>query len=60
MGKAPEKCPMCGEKWKLIDTTKKRFSVGKVAVGAVLLGLVGLVGGALSKKKMLLLWKMWI
>ena len=31
MGKAPEKCPMCGEKeqWKLVDTTKKGFSVGK-------------------------------
>lgn len=25
MGKAPDKCPMCGEKvqWKLVDTTKK-------------------------------------
>lgn len=53
MGKAPNKCPMCGESvnWKLVDTSKKGFSVGKAAVGAVLLGPVGLVGGALGKKK---------
>lgn len=54
MGKAPDKCPMCGEKenWKLVDTTKKGFSVGKAAAGAVLLGPIGLVGGALGKKKL--------
>ena len=53
MGKAPDKCPMCGERinWKLVDTSNKGFSVGKAAVGAVLLGPVGLVGGALGKKK---------
>lgn len=53
MGKAPQKCPMCGEQqnWKLVDVSKKGFSVGKAAVGAVLLGPVGLVGGALGKKK---------
>lgn len=53
MGKIPDKCPMCGEKnqWKLVDTTKKGFSVGKAAAGAVLLGPIGLVGGALGKKK---------
>ena len=53
MGKVPEKCPMCGEKeqWKLVDTSNKGFSVGKAAVGAVLLGPIGLVGGALGKKK---------
>ena len=53
MGKAPDKCPMCGEreKWKLVDTSKKGFSVGKAAAGAVLLGPIGLVGGALGKKK---------
>ena len=41
MSKAPDKCPMCGEKqkWKLVDSTNKGFSVGKAAVGAVLLGL---------------------
>ncbi len=53
MGKAPDKCPMCGEKanWKLVDTSKKGFSVGKAAAGAVLLGPIGLVGGAFGKKK---------
>lgn len=53
MGKAPKNCPVCGEreKWILIDESKKGFSVGKAAVGAVLLGPVGLVGGALGKKK---------
>ena len=53
MGKAPDKCPMCGERqnWKLVDTANKGFSVGKAAVGAVLLGPIGLVGGALGKKK---------
>lgn len=50
---APKKCPMCGEevKWKIVDESKKGFSVGKAAAGALLLGPVGLVGGALGKKK---------
>lgn len=30
---------------------KKGFSVGKAAVGGLLLGPIGLVGGALGKKK---------
>lgn len=53
MGKAPDNYPMCGEnlKWIHIDTCNKGFSVGKAALGAVLLGPVGLVGGALGKKK---------
>lgn len=40
MGAAPNRCPMCGEviQWKLVDTSNKGFSVGKAAVGAVLLG----------------------
>ena len=37
--------------WKKVDESNKGFSVGKAAVGAVLLGPVGLVGGALGKKK---------
>jgi len=51
--KAPYSCPMCGEMilWKQVDVTKKGFSAGKAAVGAVLLGPIGLVGGALGKKK---------
>ena len=53
MAKAPKRCPVCNnvDTWKPVDTTKKGFSVGKAAVGAVLLGPVGLVGGALGKKK---------
>ena len=52
MAKAPSKCPMCGavSEWKQVDTSNKGFSVGKAAVGAVLLGPVGLVGGALGKQ----------
>ncbi len=49
----PNKCPMCGETlmWKKVDAQKKGFSVGKAAVGGLLLGPVGLLGGALGKKK---------
>lgn len=52
MAHAPSSCPMCGErtKWKLVDKQKKGFSGGKAAVGGLLLGPVGLVGGALGKK----------
>ena len=51
--RAPRKCPMCGEavRWIRVDVTKKGFSVGKAAVGGILLGPVGLLGGALGKKK---------
>lgn len=47
------RCPMCGETlmWKQVDTQKKGFSVGKAALGGILLGPVGLIGGALGKKK---------
>ena len=50
---APNKCPMYGETlmWKKVDTQKKGFSVGKAAFGGFLLGPVGLLGGALGKKK---------
>jgi len=53
MGKAPSKCPMCGEdnQWKKVDVSKKGFSVGKAVAGGVLLGPIGLMGGALGKKK---------
>lgn len=34
-----------------IDTSKSGFSIGKAAVGGVLLGPVGLLGGALGKEK---------
>lgn len=50
---APNKCPMCGEreKWVNVEELKKGYSVGKAAVGAVLFGPLGLVGGMLGKKK---------
>ena len=50
---APNQCPMCYEttKWKKVDESKKGFSVGKAVGGAVLFGPIGLVGGALGKKK---------
>ena len=50
---APIKCPVCGESinWKKVDQQNKGFSVGKAAVGGILLGPVGLIGGALGKKK---------
>lgn len=51
--KAPKKCPMCSEKnkWIKVATNKEGFSVGKSAVGAVLLGPVGLIAGGLGKKR---------
>ena len=54
----PDKCPMCSEqlKWKNVDTQKKKFSVGKAVAGCLLPGPVGVIGGALGKKKKLLLW----
>ena len=53
MAYAPRKCPMCNESgaWKQVDTTKKGFSVGKAVVEGFLLGPIGLLGGALGKKK---------
>ena len=53
MAYAPGKCPMCDERnmWKKVDTTKKGFSVGKAAVGGLIFGPLGLIGGALGKKK---------
>lgn len=51
--RAPSECPVCNKKykWIKIDESKKGFSVGKAAVGGLLLGPIGLVGGALGKKK---------
>lgn len=48
----PNRCPMCGEAimWKQVDEQKKGFSVGKAAAGAILLGPIGVVGGAFGKK----------
>ena len=52
--RAPLICPMCGEslRWKLVDETKKGFSVGKAALGGIFLGpFVGLLTGATGKRK---------
>ena len=51
MSFAPNKCPMCGEqeKWKKVDIKDEGFSFGKAAVGGLLLGPIGLLGGALGK-----------
>lgn len=53
--KAPSKCPMCDSsfEWVEIDQDRKGFSVGKAAVGGVLLGPIGLAAGVLGKKKVL-------
>lgn len=50
---APTKCPMCGEekRWTKVDEQNKGFSVGKAAAGTSLFGPIGLIGGALGKKK---------
>lgn len=50
---APNTCPMCknAAQWKLVGNPKQGFSVGKAAAGAVLLGPIGVAGGALGKKK---------
>jgi DNA-directed RNA polymerase subunit RPC12/RpoP len=41
-------CPYCGS--KLISTTQKGFSLGKAAVGGVLLGPLGLLAGTHKSK----------
>lgn len=51
--RAPTICPKCGKvrTMKMMSERKGGFSGGKAVAGAVLLGPVGLVGGALGKKK---------
>ena len=53
MSNAPTRCPACGsqEDWKCVDYSNKGFSVGKAAAGAILFGPIGIVGGAIGKKK---------
>ncbi len=49
----PDKCPVCGksDKWIFVDQQRKGFSAGKAALGAFLLGPVGIIGGGLGRKK---------
>lgn len=45
-------CPICGRGLlRLVGERTGGFSGGKAAAGAVLLGPIGLLGGALGKKK---------
>ncbi len=44
------KCPYCGS--RDIQMVKKGFGVGKAVAGAVLLGPVGILGGAIGSNKM--------
>lgn len=45
-------CPKCGS--KQISAKDKGFGLGKAAVGAVVLGPVGLLGGLVGSKKTLI------
>jgi len=45
----PIECPECGSNSIRID--QKGFSLGKAAVGGILLGPVGLLGGMIGRKK---------
>jgi len=50
MSVAPDKCPACGaeKEWVSVGYKKTGFSVGKAALGGILLGPIGLLGGALG------------
>lgn len=49
---APLKCPKCGS--QQLHAGGKGFGLGKAAAGAVLLGPVGLLGGLLGSKKIMI------
>lgn len=49
----PSRCPCCkSDKWVSagVNNNKSGFSAGKAAAGAILLGPIGIVAGALGKK----------
>ena len=46
------KCPSCGSlNFEAVASSKKSLSLGKAAVGGVLLGPLGVVGGAMLGKR---------
>lgn len=51
--KAPDRCPQCQNtgNWRLIGAPKQGFSLGKATAGALLVGPIGVAGGALGKRK---------
>lgn len=51
--KAPNRCPRCQDavNWRLIGEPKQGFSLGKATIGALLVGPIGVAGGALGKRK---------
>lgn len=53
MATAPNICPKCRSRgtMDMISERKGGFSGGKAVTGAIILGPIGLVGGALGKKK---------
>lgn len=53
MGMALKKCPKCKKigTFEMASERKGGVSKGKAAAGAVLLGPIGLLGGALGKRK---------
>lgn len=55
MSKIPDMCPKCRQMHSIqaVGERKGGFSGGKAIAGAVLFGPVGLVGGALGKKKII-------
>ena len=49
----PDTCPCCGSsRFFKVDsqTANSGFSAGKAAIGGILFGPIGLLGGALGKK----------
>ncbi len=46
------KCPECGS--AQLSANQKGFGLGKAAVGGILLGPVGLLGGLIGKRKIII------
>ena len=52
MSEEEVKCPKCGS--TQLSADKKGFGLGKAAGGALLLGPVGLLGGLIGSKKVMI------